>query len=118
MYGGRGPVGTFEEDKRMMFRLCGMDSNGTINWEEFKFLHDRMESEARKPERVLGGHAYKEVEGEIRRYGGASSASCPRLPPAVGSISPAPASLDAERLPRTRSCSRGSTTTSVTWSVT
>jgi hypothetical protein len=61
-------VGVNEEDAPILFRLCTLDSNGTMTWEEFKVLHDRMLTEAKRPDKRDGGHhSYKELKGEIRR---------------------------------------------------
>ena len=66
----------------MDFKMCSLDSKGTWNWEEFKFFHDKMISEARKPDKSAGGHtSYKAREGEIRRCapGAARVVSCRRV---------------------------------------
>ncbi|ELR13941.1 EF hand domain containing protein [Acanthamoeba castellanii str. Neff] len=61
-------LGMSEEDAPMDFKMCSLDSKGTWNWEEFKFFHDKMISETRKPDKSAGGHtSYKAREGEIRR---------------------------------------------------
>jgi hypothetical protein len=61
-------VGMNEEDAPILFRMCSLDSNGTMTWQEFKVLHDRMITEARRPDKHdAGHHSYKELKGEIRR---------------------------------------------------